>query len=68
MSLAGYARDHAGEGWRRVAVKLSCFSAEIDVFERVTTPFMLEATRTGDVSLADIRFPVSGEATLDCPD
>lgn len=65
--LTGYAAANAGKGWRRIAIDLACLAEQPDALKRVVTPFMLEATGTGQVSFANIRFLKSGEATESCP-
>ncbi len=62
------ARAAAGKGWQRVAFAMSCFVRDGDDFSAVTNPFALDASGSGDVSIANITFQKAGRPNASCPD
>ncbi|MBV6325075.1 GDSL-type esterase/lipase family protein [Duganella violaceipulchra] len=62
------ARADAGKGWRHVVFPVSCFVHEGDDLSAVAQPFKLDATGSGEVSVANIRYQASGEPNTACPD
>jgi lysophospholipase L1-like esterase len=57
-----------GKGWQKLAVPVSCFVHDGDDFSKVARPFALDATASGDVSVANIRYLKKGKANVSCPD
>jgi lysophospholipase L1-like esterase len=62
------ARAIAGKGWQHVVFPVSCFVHDGDDLSAITRPFVLDATGTGEVSVADIRYQASGKPNASCPD
>ncbi len=62
------ARAMAGKGWQHMVFSLSCFVREGDDFSAVTLPFSLDASGTGEVAVANIKFQESGTSNASCPD
>ncbi len=62
------ARAIAGKGWRHLVFSMSCFVREGDDFSAVTQPFTLDASGSGEVSVANIRYQASGKPNASCPD
>jgi beta-glucosidase len=61
-------RAAVGKGWQHVVVSLSCFVHDGDDFSAVTQPFTLDATGSGTVSVANVRFEANGTPNTSCPD
>ncbi|MFZ6760456.1 GDSL-type esterase/lipase family protein [Undibacterium sp. Ji50W] len=62
------ARALAGKGWQHLVFSMRCFARESDDFSAVTQAFALDASGTGDVTVANIKFQKSGVANTACPD
>lgn len=62
------ARAIAGKGWQHVALPVSCFVHDGDDLSAVAQPFMLEATGSGEVAVANVRYQASGTPNASCPD
>lgn len=61
-------RELAGKGWQHLVFSMSCFYREGDDFSAVTQPFALDGSGTGKVSLANIKYQLSGTPNAACPD
>jgi len=68
LDLSEQGRAKAGQGWRHISVKLSCFVREGDDFSAVSVPFELRGGGAGQAAVANIRFDRKGEANQSCPD
>ena len=62
------ARALAGKGWQHLVFALSCFMREGDDFSAVTQPFALDASGSGKVAVANVRFQSTGKPNAACPD
>jgi beta-glucosidase len=62
------ARAMAGKGWQHLVFSMSCFYREGDDFSAVTQPFALDGSGTGKVSVANVKYQVSGKPNVSCPD
>jgi lysophospholipase L1-like esterase len=62
------ARAMEGKGWQHVVFPVSCFVHDGDDLSAITRPFLLDATGTGEVSVANIRYQASGKPNASCPD
>ncbi|WP_229257251.1 GDSL-type esterase/lipase family protein [Duganella callida] len=62
------ARAMAGKGWQHLVFSLSCFHHDGDDFSAVTQPFALDGSGNGKVSVANIKFQMSGKPNASCPD
>jgi beta-glucosidase len=61
-------RALAGTGWHHLAFSLRCFARDGDDFSKVTQPFALESSGSGQASFAHVRFVRHGTANTPCPD
>ena len=61
-------RAIAGQGWRHVAMPVRCFVHDGDDFSKVARPFALDATASGQVAVANIKFLKTGTPNATCPD
>ncbi|MDR7299795.1 beta-glucosidase [Pelomonas aquatica] len=61
-------RELIGKGRRHIAFALKCFWRDGDDFGAVPAPFALQATGSGEVRIAHLRFNRKGHATTACPD
>lgn len=57
-----------GKGWQRLSFSLSCFHRDGDDFSRVRQPFSVEASGSGELSIANVRFVRRGQANAVCAD
>jgi lysophospholipase L1-like esterase len=62
------ARADAGKGWRHLAFAVSCFVRDSDDLSAITQPFVLDATGSGEVSVANVRYLANGKPNASCPD
>ena len=62
------ARAIAGKGWQHLVFSMSCFAREGDDFGAVAQPFTLDASGSGEVSVANVRYQASGKPNAACPD
>ena len=62
------ARALQGKGWQHLSFALRCFAREGDDFGATTMPFALDASGTGEVAVANVRFVRNGMANASCPD
>jgi len=62
------ARTMAGKGWQHVALAMSCFVRDGADFSKVSMPFMLEASGSGRVSVANLRITRDAKPSTACPD
>ncbi|MGL6159140.1 glycoside hydrolase family 3 N-terminal domain-containing protein [Microbulbifer sp.] len=73
LDISSQAQAMAGQGWRHMSVKLSCFVRDGDDFSAVSVPFELRGGGAGQVAVANIRLDKKGldrkgEASESCPD
>lgn len=57
-----------GKGWQHLVFSLSCFIRADDDLSGVTRPFVLESGATGELSIANIRYEMTGTPNTTCPD
>lgn len=57
-----------GKGWQRVAFAMRCLVREGDDFGRITQPFAIEASGSGEVAVANVRYVRGGTPNASCPD
>jgi beta-glucosidase len=62
------ARAMAGKGWQHMVFSLRCFVRDGDDFSAVTVPFALDASGTGEVAVANVKFQKTGTPNAACPD
>ena len=62
------ARALAGKGWQHLAFSMSCFVRAGDDFSGVVQPFVLDASGSGEVAVANVKFQKTGTPTASCPD
>ncbi len=62
------ARAAQGKGWQHVVMSASCFYHEGDDFSQITQPFELNGTGKGNVSIANVKYQLSGKPNVTCPD
>ena len=62
------ARALAGKGWQHLAFSMACFVRDGDDFSAVRKPFALDASGTGSVAVANVKFVRHGQANASCPD
>jgi beta-glucosidase len=62
------ARAAEGKGWQHLVMSASCFYHEGDDFSQITQPFELNGTGKGKVSIANIKYQLSGKPNVACPD
>ncbi|HSW08168.1 GDSL-type esterase/lipase family protein [Aquabacterium sp.] len=62
------ARAMAGKGWQHLSFAMRCFVRDGDDFSRVTQPFVLEGSGSGEVAVANVRYVRHGKANASCPD
>lgn len=55
-----------GQGWKEVAVSLSCFGDRASALQNVTTAFRIETDGKSELSFGEIRYLKSGESTVNC--
>lgn len=68
VSLSNYLASIAENGWQHIEVNLSCFAQEGDTFESMPLPFVLRASGSGEVGIANVRFVLTPDSTSGCPD
>jgi lysophospholipase L1-like esterase len=68
VNLLEPARGWSGTGWQHVALAMSCFEREGADFSNVQSPFALEGTGGGRVSVANVRITRAAKAGIACPD
>jgi beta-glucosidase len=61
-------REMAGKGWKHLVFSMSCFYREGDDFSAVPQPFALDGSGSGKVSIANVRYQMSGQPNASCPD
>ena len=61
------ARAFAGKGWQHIVFSMSCFAREGDDFSAVTQPFALDASGSGEVAVANVKFQKTGTPNAECP-
>lgn len=61
-------RAIAGKGWQHLVFSMSCFYREGDDFSAVTQPFALDGSGIGKVSIANVRYQMTGKPNASCPD
>ncbi len=57
-----------GKGWQHLSYSLKCFAREGDDFSGLTQPFGLESSGTGELSIANIKYELTGTPNASCPD
>jgi beta-glucosidase len=62
------ARAAEGKGWQHLVMSASCFYHEGDDFSQITQPFELNGTGKGKVSIANVKYQLSGKPNVACPD
>jgi beta-glucosidase len=62
------ARAAQGKGWQHLVMSASCFYQEGDDFSQITQPFELNGTGKGKVSIANVKYQLSGKPNVACPD
>jgi lysophospholipase L1-like esterase len=62
------ARAIAGKGWQHLVFSMSCFVREGDDFSAVTQPFALDGSGSGEVSIANVKYQMTGKPNASCPD
>jgi len=62
------ARAMAGKGWQHMVFSMQCFVRDGDDFSAVTVPFALDASGTGEVAVANVKFQKTGTPNAACPD
>lgn len=62
------ARAMAGKGWQHLVFSMKCFVREGDDFSAVTQPFSVDASGTGDVAIANVKYQKTGTPNASCPD
>jgi len=62
------ARAMAGKGWQHIEFAADCFARDGDDFSAVTVPFALDASGTGEVAIANVKFQKTGTPNAACPD
>jgi beta-glucosidase len=62
------ARAAEGKGWQHLVMSASCFYREGDDFSQITQPFELNGTGKGKVSIANVKYQLSGKPNVACPD
>jgi len=61
-------RELAGKGWQHLVFSMSCFYREGDDFSAVTQPFALDGSGIGKVSIANVKYQMTGKPNASCPD
>lgn len=61
-------REIAGKGWQHLVFSMSCFYREGDDFSAVTQPFVVDGSGIGRVSIANVKYQLSGKPNASCPD
>ena len=62
------ARAMVGKGWQHMVFAMRCFARDGDDFSAVTVPFALDASGTGEVAIANVKFQKNGTPNAACPD
>jgi beta-glucosidase len=62
------ARAVEGKGWQHLVMSASCFYRDGDDFSQITQPFELNGTGKGKVSIANVKYQLSGKPNVACPD
>ena len=62
------ARALAGKGWQHLVFSARCFVRDGDDFSAVTLPFAVDASGTGEVAVANVKFQAAGTPNESCPD
>jgi beta-glucosidase len=62
------ARAAEGKGWQHLVMSASCFYRDGDDFSQITQPFELNGTGKGKVSIANVKYQLSGKPNVACPD
>jgi lysophospholipase L1-like esterase len=62
------ARSMAGKGWQHVALAMGCFMRDGADFSKVTMPFKLEGSGSGQVGVANLRITRDGKPNTACSD
>jgi lysophospholipase L1-like esterase len=61
-------RAMSGKGWRHLVFSMRCFARDGDDFSKVTQPFTIDTSGSGEVSIANVKFLKTGTPNASCPD
>lgn len=61
------ARALSGKGWQYLVFSMSCFVRDGDDFSAVPLPFALEASGSGELAIANVKFQEAGTPNASCP-
>ncbi|TNE66599.1 MAG: glycoside hydrolase family 3 protein [Alphaproteobacteria bacterium] len=67
IPMSDHLKTLDGQGWQRLAVRLSCLADDGDTFNAVPVPFRLESKGKGAIAIANIRVEQVGSDTMRCP-
>ncbi|WP_438862910.1 glycoside hydrolase family 3 N-terminal domain-containing protein [Neptunicella sp.] len=68
VRLREWAQQAEGKGWQHLSIPMQCFTKQGATFGKVNHPFNLETGGQGQLSIANIRFNVTGKGNFDCPE
>ena len=61
-------RALSGKGWRHLVFSMRCFARDGDDFSKVTQPFTIDTSGSGEISIANVKFLKTGKPNASCPD
>ncbi|NVJ96630.1 MAG: exo 1,3/1,4-beta-D-glucan glucohydrolase [Alphaproteobacteria bacterium] len=67
VPMTAYFDAHAGAGWQRFIMPLSCLSSDAEKFANVTEPFRFTVKGDATISVANIAYMPVEAGTLQCP-
>jgi len=57
-----------GKGWQHLSFSLQCFVRDGNDFSRITQPFVVDSSGTGELAVANVKLVRHGKPNASCPD